>query len=414
METVIVDLPGCKSASQRALVLAALAEGPSRLTGLSGGDDTHFLRSALQTLGVAMEDLAHGVLSVHGQNGAPNLACDFCEIGEGGSTLRFLLPLLATRACNMRLSVAPSLMARPHQSLLDLLRLNGAEIEALPSGFQMRGVAHALPSPCVVEVGLSSQFLSGLLMSSGHSAQSWQLNGPPVSVGYLEMTLAMLRQFRGAHVLEQDDLLWQQQAGFGRGQDFTVPADASAALFFAVAAALNNTTIALSQPTSAQHPDEYALQFLEKAGFMQRTIFPAADTVTTFRGTATTAVAVEAFDLAHSPDSGPALAVLAASNPTGIRFENAGRLRHKESDRIDGMARLASACGGALSESGDSLWIRAVGPAPQTTDFDPVFDHRLAMAAGVAALRWPGIQVTDPAVVTKSFPDFWTQLELLK
>ena len=408
MESVIINLPGCKSASQRALLLAALAEGPSCLSGLGSGSDTRFLRSALQSLGVVCEDLDNGSLSVQGQNGLPRLSCEELEIGEGGSTLRFLLPLLATRACHMPLSVAPGLMARPHESLLDLLRKNGAEITALADGFQLRGVAQNLPSPCSVEVGLSSQFLSGLLMTSGRAAQSWQLDSAPVSLGYLEMTTAMLRQFRGEHCLKQDGLLWQQQPGYGTGQDFTIPADASAALFFAVAAALQNSTIALARPTSAQHPDEYALQFLEKAGFLQRT------STTDFRGTATTAVAVEAFDLAQSPDSGPALAILAASNPTGIRFENAGRLRHKESDRIAGMARLAEACGGALSESGDSLWIRAVGSAPECTNFDPVFDHRLAMAAGVAALRWPGIQVTDPTVVAKSFPDFWTQLDLLK
>jgi 3-phosphoshikimate 1-carboxyvinyltransferase len=155
------------------------------------------------------------------------------------------------------------------------------------------------------------------------------------------------------------------------------------------------------------------LQFLETAGFVERTASSAGQGVT-YRGTATTAIAIDAFDLARSPDSGPAMAVLAASNPTGIRFDHAGRLRYKESDRVEGMARLAAACGGAMSISGDSVWIRAVGPAPPTTAFDPVFDHRLAMAAGVAALRWPGIQVTDPAVVAKSFPDFWTQLDLLR
>ncbi len=407
MQNASIVLPGCKSASQRALLLAALAYGDSRLIGLSDGDDTRFLAAALADLGVGISKQPDGSLVVTGNGGAPPATCDEIDIGEGGSTLRFLLPLLATQDCRIRLNVAEALMARPHQELVALLQTNGSRITADESGFEVNGVAAGLPSPTMVPVGLSSQFLSGLLMASGNSKQIWQLDEVPVSQGYLNMTLKMMRQFRGDDCVEVRGSSWYQAAGFGSGQQLQIPADASAALFFAVAAALTDSTVILARASSPDHPDEYALRFLEEAGFMTRREHD-------FIGTARTAVAVRAFDLRQSPDSGPAMAVLAASNPTGIRFENADRLRHKESDRIDGMERLAQACGGELSQKGDSLWVRAVEKASQTCAFDPSFDHRLAMAAGVAALRWPGIQVTDPGVVAKSFPDFWNQLAQLR
>ncbi len=407
MGTVSIDLPGCKSVSQRALLLAALATGSSHLAGLSASDDTRFLRAALAALGVHFHSQADGRVRVDGAAGLPLSACTELHLGAGGSTLRFLLPLVARQNRQVRLFAAPGLMARPHTALVELLQGHGAHVETLPDGFLVHGQSLRLPSPTLVPVGLSSQFFSGLMMTSGAAAQSWQLDGLPVSPGYLEMTVALLRQFRGAACVAMEGLLWHQSGGFGVRQNLEIPADSSAALFFAVAAALLDSTISFTRAVSPLHPDAYALRFLEEAGFVQRG-------ERSFTGTAPTAIVCEAFDLALSPDSGPAMAVLAASHTGGIRFENAGRLRHKESDRVEGMARLAQACGGEMMHQGESLWIRAVASKPPQTLFDPAADHRLAMAAGVAALRWPGIHVMNPAVVAKSFPDFWNQLDLLR
>jgi 3-phosphoshikimate 1-carboxyvinyltransferase len=406
MEAVTIDLPGCKSASQRALLLAALATGPSCLHGLGDGADSKELAAALAALGVAQQPQADAVLTLQGIGGPPILDGQELNIGEGGSTLRFLLPLLARCPGEVRLQVAPGLLARPHGPLLELLMQNGARIESLADGFLIHGTAHPLPSPTTVPVALSSQFFSGLLMTSGATEQYWLLDQEPVSVGYLDMTVAMMKQFRGANCLQLNGLKWHQQAGYGQGQDYIVPADTSAALFFAVAAVLLQRPIQMARSLSAEHPDYYALQFLVDSGFMDfngEVFAPLAN-----------GSAVQPFDLSRSPDSGPALAILAASSHSGLNFEKAERLRHKESDRIDGMARLAAACGAELSQEGGNLRIEAKRLVPAHTSFDPNADHRLAMAAGVAALRWPGIEITNPACVAKSFPTFWQQLDLLR
>ncbi|MDP7061530.1 MAG: hypothetical protein QF489_01175 [Planctomycetota bacterium] len=406
MEAVTINLPGCKSASQRALLLAGLAVGPSCLEGLGDGADSKELAAALDGLGVTQQALAGGSLKIQGLGGPPLLSGQELAIGEGGSTLRFLLPLLTRCRGQVRLRVADGLMARPHGPLLELLQRNGANIKVLADGFQVEGTSQPLPSPTTVPVALSSQFFSGLLMSSGSHAQKWQLDQEPVSAGYLAMTVEMLRQFRGQDCLQVDGLQWSQGPGYGQGQDLVVPADASAALFFAVAAVVLQRPICLQRPTSPQHPDAYALEFLIEAGFLER---DSQDFLPLPHGHADAA-----FDLSRSPDSGPAMAILAATAGQGLVFEHAGRLRHKESDRIEGMARLATACGAAMEQDGDRLWIRPAGQAPTRTDFDPTDDHRLAMAAGVASLRWQGIELTNPTCVAKSFPSFWQQLDLLQ
>lgn len=406
MEAVTIDLPGCKSASQRALLLAALAAGSSRLHGLSDGADSKELAAALAVLGVEQQLQTDGSLILVGLGERPSLANQALDIGEGGSTLRFLLPLLARCPGEVRLHVAPGLMARPHGPLLDLLQQNGAQVKTLRDGFLIHGTAQALPSPTTVPVALSSQFFSGLLMTSGAHEQDWLLDQEPVSAGYLDMTVAMMKQFRGADCLHVDGLQWHQKTGYGQAQDYIVAADTSAALFFAVAAVVLQQSIRLARPLSAEHPDYYALQFLVDAGFLN---FDGDVFTPLANGSAS-----KPFDLSRSPDSGPALAILAASAVSGLSFEKAERLRHKESDRIDGMARLAAACGAQLSQDGENLRIEAKQTAPDHTSFDPSADHRLAMAAGVAALRWPGIEVTNPACVAKSFPTFWQQLDSLR
>lgn len=406
MEAVTIDLPGCKSASQRALLLAALAAGPSTLHGLGDGADSKELATALAALGVAQRLQTDGSLHLQGLGGTPKLAGQVLNIGEGGSTLRFLLPLVARCTGQVRLKLAAGLMARPHGPLLELLQNNGSQVESLSDGFLIHGTDQPLAKPTTVPVALSSQFFSGLLMTSGSCEQQWLLDQQPVSVGYLNMTVAMMKQFRGAECLQVNGLHWHQQAGFGEGQDYIVPADTSAALFFAVAAVVLQRPIRLARALSAEHPDDYALQFLVEAGFLNfdGEVFEPLPN----------GFASKPFDLSRSPDSGPALAILAATSESGLSFEKAERLRHKESDRIDGMARLAVACGAELSQSGGDLSILPKRQAPAHSSFNPSADHRLAMAAGVAALRWPGIEITHPACVAKSFPTFWQQLDLLR
>jgi 3-phosphoshikimate 1-carboxyvinyltransferase len=403
-EPTTVELPGCKSSSQRALLLAALAEGESRLIGLGRGTDTRELMAALQTLGWSLE-LESEVLRVVGSGGPRPVAVDRLEIGEGGSTLRFLAPLLAAGGGAVDLMLAPALARRPHEDLLFLLEQLGATAELQGTRLRLRSEGWSA-TEVSVPTALSSQFLSGLLIAAGATPMRFRLEQAPVSAGYLEMTAALLQEFRGEAVLARDGLRWEQQAGFGEGQEFVIPADTSAVVFFAVAAVLRGQAIAIDRPWAAHHPDVTALDFLAAADLLTvdgTTLRPA--------GAPAEVASALSFDLQASPDSGPALAVLAAGLPAGIRFLHSERLRVKESDRVDGMRRLAALGGATMREEAGALWIGPV--AGETPPLEPSFrcqdDHRLAMAAGIAGLVWGARALDHPAVVAKSFPDFWEQ-----
>ncbi|MFK5956067.1 MAG: hypothetical protein QM477_06445 [Planctomycetota bacterium] len=411
MRRVTLDLPGCKSVSQRALILAALAQGESRLVGLSTGDDSVFLQQALRQLGWSLELDDCGSLLVVGRHGPQTATVDALTLGEGGSTLRFLVPLLAAVPQDLMLGLAPGLRARPQQVMVDALAQFGASLTPTASGFHLQSSGRALPQEMQIPVDLSSQFFSGFLMASGKQAQSWKLGSEPVSRGYLDMTVCMLQQFRGPDVLQIQAHGWQQQAGYGLGQDLQIPSDASAVVFFAVAAILQQREIQIRSPWDLSHPDIAVLNFLRQNGLLQvegTTLVPMpAAAVAASSG-------VPIFDLQDSPDSGPALAVLASQMPNGMVFRNPERLRFKESNRLDGMQHLAAILGGTMSARAGELRVKPGALTHTQAAFDSCNDHRLAMAAGIASLRYPQLKIAGQGCVAKSFPDFWNQLARLQ
>lgn len=408
----VVSLPACKSSAQRAVMLAALADGPSELRGFSVGADTQDLLQALRSLGWDWH-LDQGSLHMTGRGGPkPKPSADL-DLGEGASTLRFLAPMLAAGHGDWTLQLGPSLARRPQQDLLDLLEQLGAS--AILEGGQMSLQADGWQSSSLqVPTAISSQFLSGLLLAAGDREMDYHFAQSMVSAGYLDLTKDWLARFRGPGCLEQGPGRWRQRAGYGTGQVITLPADASAMVFFAVAAVLLQQEIALDRGWHPMHPDLAVLRLLqgakllqvvvtEKHWHLQPVLLPAACPQSL------------SFDLQAAPDAGPALAVLAAGLPQGIRFHGAERLRWKESDRLKGMQALAARAGAELQEQADgTLWVAPAAvfgqkAIPPEGSFLTKQDHRLAMAAGIAELVWGGCPVDDPTVVSKSFPDFWEQ-----
>ena len=408
MPRVTLDLPGCKSASQRALILAALAQGESVISGLSTGEDSDFLLAALRALGVSMTQDDVTQYRVSGLGGPVTAPVDTLILGEGGSTLRFLVPMLAAAPQDLQLHVAEGLRNRPQQPLIDILACMGVSLTPTTQGFHLQSSAALVPETLSIPVDLSSQFFSGFLMASGHLAQIWQLAHEPVSRGYLDMTVSMLQKFRGPDVLNIQPTRWHQSAGYGTGQSFAVPSDASAVVFFAVAAIFSQQEIHIRQAWDLHHPDMAVLRFLEEQKLLRvegSTLIPEG-----VDSEASPGADAPRFDLQDSPDSGPALAVLASQLPNGIRFLNPERLRFKESNRLDGMQRLAGILGGVMTEDRGTLLIQP-GAMPKSQGvFDSSQDHRLAMAAAIASLRYPELEIGERSCVAKSFPDFWNQL----
>lgn len=414
-----VRLPGCKSLSARALLLAACAEGKSRLSGLSDSEDTQGLIAALEDLGVGVRrGPEEGVLWLRGWSGPPQARGVTADVGEAGSSLRFLLPLLAAGRTEVTLRGAARLFARPHGPLLDFLAEHGAHVEPVPADERGRpglrvhgtGLAGGEWRPPLAQ---SSQYLSGLLMAAGWSGGvRIVLDGPLPSAGYVDLTLEALRAFRGPTAVRPVHEGFLVAPGEVRPIEYDIPGDPSGATFFLVALVLRGGKARFREPWSAVHPEARLARTFFDEGLLR------AD-ASGVEATGECPAAPVEFDLEPAPDAGPALAVLGAELPHGVRLRRVGRLRFKESDRVQGILRLLQALGHAGRLDGDDLVVEGGGlrdeelapGAAAGGGFDPDGDHRLAMAAGIAALKVPRLAVRDADCVAKSFPRFWEERE---
>ncbi|KAA3607802.1 MAG: hypothetical protein DWQ01_11995 [Planctomycetota bacterium] len=414
-----IQLPGCKSLSARVLLTAASSSGVSRLKGLSEARDTRELIAALEQLGVAIQAEADQQWRVEGL-GKPAETCGLrIDVGEGGSTFRFLTAWLAAGNNDVVLEGAASLFARPHQPLLDFLERHGARFEtaSAPSGRKAlrllsSGLQGGLWRP---PIRPSSQYLSAALLASAWSGPiEVQLpgvdgGGELPSSGYLDLTLEVLRAFRGPLAVQARPGGFHIQPGAGRAGDFVVGGDPSGATFFLVALILTQGAARLQAPWSAVHPEARLLRHLFDAGLLEAD----QDGV---QATGRNPSFPLKFDLEQAPDAGPALAVLGAFLPEGLTLERVDRLRHKESDRVEGILKLLQQLGRPVRLDGNQLQIPPATPPPSRAGrgtYHPQGDHRLAMAAGLAQLQWPDLTVAQPSCVDKSFPGFWDQLQRL-
>lgn len=401
-----IQLPGCKSLSQRALILAASGAGQCRLRGLSSCDDSRFLLQALRDLGVSIDELgadSEGQTApdflVSGIGEPPRGNGQVVDVGEAGSSLRFLLPWCAAGNGEFVLTGAPRLFERPHGDLIDFLTAKGAKIQPVERDGRpgLRIQSHGLAGgrwqpPC----RHSSQYISGLAM-----AANWlpdvQIEVPKdlPSRGYFDLTLDALKAFPGTNP-EQ----WQ------------VPGDPSGATFFLSALAMVGGSMQIGPDWSMTHPEAQLLQWFEQSALLSR----QGETWQRVN----TSPSQTQIHLDPAPDAGPALAVLGAFLPTGLILHGVRRLRIKESDRVLGIQRLLETLGGQATVADDALHIEALDPSKlqairqqSNLSYHPDGDHRLAMAAGIAQLRVPELQVEQPDCVAKSFPDFWQQLSKL-
>ena len=395
-----VCVPGSKSITNRALLLAALAPGTSELQGGLEAEDTHWMRQALRGLGFALEERA-GTWSLRGgprpQSEAP------LWLGASGTTLRFLLPWLALSALGpIRLEGDPRLFERPLGPLLEPLRALGATWIPDVAGAWL----HPAQTPprrldLQVDARLSSQFLSGLALAAAALPEASLLTWSEVaSASYLELTTQWLRRFGCAAELEPGS--WRIPGGTLRPQRLELPGDWSGAAAFLAAAAATGRSIQVG-PLDREDTqgDRAMLAILEAAGCG---IHWAATQVVEVSGPLRRGLDA---DLTDCPDLGPVLAALAALAPAPSELRGLQTLPLKECDRLDASAELVRWLGGQADVIGDhTLRIRPGTPPGDRGPFDPRHDHRMAFAAALGGLRWGG-ELEDPQCVAKTFPDFW-------
>jgi 3-phosphoshikimate 1-carboxyvinyltransferase len=411
-----VAVPGSKSITNRALLVAALADGPSELTGALHSDDTRYMAAALNALGVPVEtDEVGARFVVQGGGGTFPVAAGDLFVGNAGTAMRFLTAALPLGRGFYRIDGVPRMRQRPIQPLLGALRDLGADAASeLGTGCPPVVVrAGGLPGGrCAMAGNASSQYFSALLLVGPYAARGIEVEvvGDLVSKPYLPMTAAVMAAFGVA--AELDTAAWRRLA-VRPGQRYTgrayaVEPDASNASYFFAAAAVTGGRVRVEG--LGRRSTQGDLRFVDVLAAMGATV-EETDAAVEVRGPAGGRLRGVDLDLGAISDTAQTLAAIApfAEGPTTIRGVAHARL--KETDRVAAMATELRRLGQEVEEFPDGLRIvpRPLLPADVST-YD---DHRMAMSFAVAALRAPGLRLRDPGCVAKTFPDFFQRLDAL-
>lgn len=401
-------MPGSKSVTNRALLLAGLASGESVLSGTLEAGDTDAFAAGLRSLGVSVERRA-GALHVSGAGGPfPAEEADVL-CAEAGTAARFLLAAAAAGAGTYRFDAAPQLRRRPIGLLLDALRAQGARTE--PVGAQSLPLALLANGLTGGELRLpgdtSSQFISALLMAAPLGAAPLDLRVDDlVSRPYVTMTLRMMERFgAGADTVTNERFFVHPGAYTARQYD--VEPDASTASYFFAAAAVGGRVRVLGLHRA--HALQGDVAFLDVLEAMGCTVTDEPDGVSVSGPSVLAGLTV---DMADISDTFMTLAAIAPLATSPVTITGIGNVRLKESDRIAAMEDNLGRTG-VVTESGPD-WLRVYPATPRGAIIDPCGDHRIAMAFSVLGLRVPGMIIEDPGCVAKTCPtffDLWAELE---
>jgi 3-phosphoshikimate 1-carboxyvinyltransferase len=395
-----VQLPGSKSLTNRALVLAALATGPSVLRDPLAARDTTLMLEALRTLGVGIDgspaqlSLTPGPLRGGGQ----------VDCGLAGTVMRFVPPIAALADGPVRFDGDPQARVRPMGTGLEALRALGVDVEddgraALP--FTVNGVGAVPGGAVTIDASASSQFVSGLLLAGARFDKGITVHhdGKPVpSLPHIEMTVGMLRE-RGVDVDDASPNTWRVEPGPIRGVDSVIEPDLSnAAPFLAAAVVTGGEVIVPGWPARTYQPGDELRDLLTRMGATTE----LGEHGLSVRGSGSV-LGLDA-DLHDVSELTPVLAALAAVADTPSQLRGVAHIRGHETDRLAALATELNALGGDVTETRDGLAIR---PARLHGGvFHAYADHRMAQAGAVLGLVVPGISVDDIASTSKTLPDF--------
>ena len=398
-------VPGSKSITNRALVLAALADGESELTGVLESDDTRHMRVALEALGVGIETKAETTIVVSGGRARLRVPDGPIFIGNSGTSVRFLAALAAFVPGPVTLVGDDAMARRPIADLIDGLRQLGVRVDCETGCPPLTVHGGHLPGGVVRMRGdRSSQYFSALMLAAGAADADVeiQVEGRLVSRPYVEITRRMVADF-GGHLDAGPASFIVHATGGYRSRWYAIEPDASSASYpFALAAATGGSIAVPGLGPSALQGDYAFTRVLEQMGASIHTRANETRVDGAGRDVSLRAVDVDMHDISDTVMTLAAIAPL-ASGPTRIR--NIANIRIKETDRLAALATELGKLGQDVTEGPDFLEIR---PRP----FRPALvhcyaDHRIAMSFAVLGLATGGVGIDDPACVAKTYPTFW-------
>ena len=407
-----VQLPGSKSLTNRAMLIAALGNGTSRLVNALFSDDSLYFAKALQVLGFILKlDPEKAEITVHGMSGAIPAGNAELFIGNAGTAARFLSAFLTLGQGKYILDGDARMRERPIGDLVTALTQLGADIATNSDFLPVTIRASGLPGgETFISGNISSQFLSAQLMISPYAKNKVEitvttdLNSKP----YVDMTLAVMDEF-GVNIFRDGYERFIINTGCYNAVDkYSIESDASAASYFFAAPAILGGQVRVENITrNSKQGDIAFLEVLKKMGCQ---VVEGANYIEVISSTELCGVDVDMSDI---PDTAQTLAVIApfASSPTRISGIESARL--KETDRVSATCNELKRLGVRVDEYQDGMLIypcRAFTPGMVAT----YNDHRMAMAFALIGLRNTGISIENPNCVSKTFPNYFSVLESLR
>jgi 3-phosphoshikimate 1-carboxyvinyltransferase len=406
-----VAVPGSKSLTNRALVLAALADGPSRLRAPLRARDTALMAAALQALGAGIESagddwlvtpapLPGGASEPAGESHTQPVRID---CGLAGTVMRFVPPVATLASGRSTFDGDAAARKRPMSATIEALRALGAVIDDGGRGglpFTVHG-GTATGGSITIDASASSQFISGLLLTGPRWPKGVEVRhvGPALpSLPHIQMTVEALRA-AGADVDDSEAGIWQVSPGTLAGLDMRIEPDLSGAAVFLAAAVVTGGRVTVpGWPQETTQPGDAMADVLAEMG---AAVIRAPEGLTV---TGTRLIRGIDADLGQTGELVPVIAAVAALATSPTRLRGIAHLRGHETDRLAALARELNRLGGDVQERPDGLEIR---PRPLTSGvFGTYDDHRLAMAAAVLGLVVPGIQIENVQTTAKTMPDF--------
>lgn len=411
----VIEVPGSKSLTQRALIAAALADGESRLVGPLASEDTRYTSQALRAMGISVED-TKGTWLIRGRGGRIEAPQDAIYLGNNGTATRFLTSVAALGQGLFRITGDRRMEERPIAPLMEALRGWGVEIASIrgtgcpPLEIQARGLAGGRT---LLPEGKSSQYLSSLLLVAPYARKEALLEvaGEVLSKPYVAMTLAVMASFGIQATANEAYTRFVIPRGTYRAREYRIEGDASSASYFWAAAAVTGGRATVANvPAPSLQGDAVFVRLLEKMGCR---VESGAEGITVIGNEGLHGIEV---DMGDCPDVVPTLAVVASLARGRTFIRNIAHLRIKECDRLHVMATELAKLGVRIEEGADFLAIEGSGrdnAELHGAEIATHNDHRIAMSFAVAGLAVPGVRVTGEECVAKSFPDFWDRFEKL-
>ncbi len=405
-----VAIPASKSYTNRALLIAALAEGESRIENPLLSDDTKYMSRALTGFGIAIKQESDAFV-VTGRGGRMQAPDEEIFVGNAGTTMRFLTTFSALAQGTTRLTGDARMQQRPIEDLLQCLRQ--MNVHAVSENDNrcppLRIEGGAVPGGAVSLPGdKSSQYLTSILLCAPYFTNDTtiRIEGDLTSKSYADITLDIMRAF-GVAVENESHALFRVAAGNTYApRTYRVEADWSSASYFLAAAAVTGGDLTLTglNPNSVQG-DAGFVDVLQQMGCA---VEKSAEKIR-IQGNPLRGITI---NMNSMPDAVQTLAVVALFAEGETVMQGVGNLRIKETDRIQALENELTRLGATVKTGADSL---SVTPGTlRGADIETYHDHRMAMSFAVAGLKIPGVRIKDPRCVEKSFPDFFERFEAIR